>query len=192
MTPVNLCNMALHRIGAAPISNLETDKTKSAVACQALYEQTRDALLRAHDWAFACEVQELTSETDDGLTVFEYKYTLPADPWCLKVRHLLDDEMGDGNYPYKLMGRAIYTDLEDAYLEYTRRVEDPDDWDVLFTEALAWRLAAELIRPLGNKSGVDADQKYADAMLDAKGADAQEKQEKKTPPTKWGDARFGG
>lgn len=182
--------MALHRIGAAPISNLDTETTKSAIACRAFYDQARDRLLRQYDWAFAGEVQKLTSLTDDGKTKYLYKYSLPSDPYCLRVRRLKDSTFTDQVYAYALMGRYIYTDLASAYLDYTKRVEDPDDWDPLFTEALSWLLAAELIRPLGNKTGVDAAVAYEEALLRAKGQDALERQEEETLPTLWTDERL--
>lgn len=191
MDPVGICNLALHRIGAAPISNLETDNTKSAVACQAFYANARDTMLTLHTWAFAGEVQSLTSLTDDGKTKYLYKYSLPVDPWCLRPRAVKDSTFSDTAYPYRQMGRYIYTDLSPAWLEYTARMEDPDDWDPLFVEAIAWLLAVELIRPLGNKSDVDADGQLRAALLLARGIDADQSQEKETPPTSWTVERFG-
>lgn len=43
-------------------------------------------------------------------------------------------------------GKILFTNEEDAKLEYTRESEDPDEWDAMMFSALAWRVA-ELLAP---------------------------------------------
>ncbi len=50
---VQICNIALRRVQGEPITDLETDDSKSAALCRTFYEPTRDALLEDHPWSFA-------------------------------------------------------------------------------------------------------------------------------------------
>lgn len=51
MTDVQICNMALGLLGADPIQSLDQG-TQSARTCALWYEQSRNALQRAHPWSF--------------------------------------------------------------------------------------------------------------------------------------------
>jgi len=42
-------NMALAKLGAKDISNIDTDDSNNAIKCRAIYENVRDELLRAYD-----------------------------------------------------------------------------------------------------------------------------------------------
>lgn len=53
-------------------------------------------------------------------------------------------ELGDDNT------KRIVSPVPDAILHYTCHVTDPNIWDPLFYDALAWQLAAELAIGLGN------------------------------------------
>ncbi len=57
-TDINICNLALTKIGATPISAL-TGTDKISVACNELYEPTRDYLLTKYNWNFAKKRKKL-------------------------------------------------------------------------------------------------------------------------------------
>ena len=66
LTDRDIANMALDRIGAARIltdTDWTTPVSNEAEKAKAIYEQTRDALLRTHDWAFALAESELAEVT---------------------------------------------------------------------------------------------------------------------------------
>ena len=77
---------------------------------------------------------------------------------------------------FEIRGSTVYTHQPDAVLIYTRRVEDPTQFDPLFVEALSYKLAAELVL------AVEADttlrrlmtQDYQLVMAQAAGADARD------------------
>ena len=48
-TVVDLCNMALIRLGATRITSIDDD-SKQALLCKQYYEQTRDEVLYDHEW----------------------------------------------------------------------------------------------------------------------------------------------
>ncbi|MEY8773816.1 hypothetical protein AB9K30_02345 [Klebsiella pneumoniae] len=50
---INICNIALARIGNSRTINSLTEKTKEAYTCNLFYESMRDAVLADNDWNFA-------------------------------------------------------------------------------------------------------------------------------------------
>lgn len=190
MNEVQLCNMALGRIKAQPISDLVTDTSKSAVLCRTFYEPLRDALLREYPWAFSIVRQELAEADIENLTTHQYAYRLPTDPACLRIVNLLNEALVPALFPYDREGDYIFTDEPSAALQYVGRITDPRKFDPLFIEALAWRLASDMIGPMNGDSAAEPWTKYQLVLITAFGADAQEKIEPAVPSSRWIDERF--
>ena len=150
LTETNICNMALGRIGANRILNIDDTSEDSTqnVLCQLHYDQTRDALLRSHWWRFARERVELV---DSGVTPdfeWDYQFSLPDD--FLAMRSIYEDRVSDENIdPYELEGKTLLTDESEMFIRYIKQVTDPDDFDPLFIEVLVLQLALKLVSPLG-------------------------------------------
>ena len=53
LTKIDLCSMALLKLGEAPIQSL-TDDTAAARLSRTLFDPVIDALLASHVWRFAC------------------------------------------------------------------------------------------------------------------------------------------
>lgn len=75
LTKIDLCSMALLKLGEAPIQSL-ADDTASAALARTLFDPIVDALLSAHIWRFACREFELTRSVDGD-------FLIPAE--CLRV-----------------------------------------------------------------------------------------------------------
>jgi hypothetical protein len=194
-TEVQICNMALARIQGTPITDLETDDSTAAVLCRTMYEPTRDAVLEDHPWSFALARQVLAVSTDENLSSWVYAYALPEDPYCIRPLVLLDPINGYlelPGYPFRKEGRRLLTDMEGAGLKYISRVIDPVLFSALFTDALAWRLAAELLKPIEGTTSVDLWAMYRDVLLSAEGANDQAAQEPDLTDLNWIEGRFGG
>jgi hypothetical protein len=193
-TEVQICNMALARIQGEPITDLVTDDSKSAVLCRTMYEPARDAVLRDHPWSFSIKRQLLALSGAANLTAYTYSYTLPTDPYCLRPLVLLDSlslYQEIPGYPFVIEGRILLTSMYAAGLKYIGRVTDPSEFDANFTDALSWRLAAELIKPIEGTSPVDPWVMYRDVLMTARGIDEQGKREPELEPENWVDGRFG-
>lgn len=160
MTAVQICNLALSRLGnSSTITSLTDTTLVEAIQANLIYATTRDALLREYPWRFAVMSAQLLAEAYDlAQTRFLHVYYYPDD--CLRVlRVYLADTPADRPQPpfevYSVNNdsegkfKAIATDLEEPYMDYISRSEDPNDWDAQFVDVLAWRLAAELAVPLG-------------------------------------------
>ncbi|MCS5590730.1 MAG: hypothetical protein NZ824_12270 [Candidatus Thioglobus sp.] len=137
-TEVSICSNALRKLGDDPITSL-SENSERARLCNAFYASTRDAVLRAHPWNFATVRQTLNKLT--SVPAFDYaaEFTLPSDPYCVRVL-----SMDYPDYEFKIEGRKLLTDYDEAKILYIARITDTAEFDPLFTEALTARLSAEL------------------------------------------------
>jgi hypothetical protein len=146
---IQICNIALSRIGQSEQIQSLTEQTKAAQLCALHYADCRDEVLRNFDWPFA-EARVNLADIGSPPTNWAYRYQLPTD--CLKARYItipgVANPVADQRIPFRLVhtgtGRGIITNQPEAELVYTVKVEDTTYFDPLFVSALAWRLAAEL------------------------------------------------
>lgn len=166
---VDLCNRALDKLGHKPITSLGDGNTAANMLTRT-WPIVRDALLREHPWNFA--VSRATTAPDAAAPAWGYTYqhTLPTD--CLK---LLDvDSLA---YPdYQIEGGKILTNDDTLNIVYLRQVTDPNEYDPLFVELAASRLAYELAERLtqSNAKIEKAAAEYQEARRVAYLQDAQE------------------
>lgn len=166
---VDVCNKALDKLGQSPIVSLG-DGNKAANLCSRNWPLVRDQVLRDHPWNFAVQRTNLAPMEQAPSWGFSAAFQLPSD-WLrlLEVRDLSTDE-------YQVEGRTILADQTVLYIRYIKRVEDPNQYDALFLDSVATRLAAELAEALTNSAGKkDAlFTEYDDSLLRAKRVDGQE------------------
>lgn len=145
-------NLALSHLGVGKvIGNLTTETSSEADTLRTFYDLALDATLRDFNWGFATKTVELglltDSEDDDHPTdEWTYAYTYPSD--CLKARRILSgsrSDTPDSEVKYVIVhgesSSVIYTDQEDAVLEYTGRITDGNRYPQDFILTMSWRLA---------------------------------------------------
>ena len=184
-----ICNEALSEIGAASILALDQDD-KNARECNKRYASLRDKLLRAHPWNFAVARAKLGQLSAAPTYEFDFAYQLPSD-W-LRILSVHDNDAGVGPVEYRIEGRKVLSGAGELWLRYIRRVTDPNTFDELFTEALIFRLAWALARPL-TQSGTLEELKrkaFEAVMRKARGVDAQEDFAEALPEGSWVTDRF--
>lgn len=189
---VEICNIALTRIGHQTISSLATGSSspKAATLCALHYPLCRDAVLRAHPWNFAIRRATLAQSSTTPNHEYLYQHALPTD--CLKVIRTeweANGFVGTAVYgfpgvhgmamdsaPYRIEGRFVLTNEGTVKIEYIARVEDVAQFDDLFVDVLAQRLAAELCMPLKESTSTTQAlwQVYGQKLSEARTADAQE------------------
>jgi hypothetical protein len=164
-----ICNLSLAKLGARSISNIDTDTTENAVKCRAIYENTRDALLRSHDWNFAIERAELAQLSTTPEYGFDYEYTLPTSPYCLRVI-----EMETGYF--EIEGRKLLTDEPECKIKYIARIVNPTKLDNLFINVMACSMASQLAISITNSGTMKdrMDKEFVAAKLEASMIDAYE------------------
>ncbi len=185
---VSICNVALSRINAAPITSL-TDGSRQATLCHDLFPALRDELLRVHTWNFAVARVLLARREVAPVFGWSYAYQLPAD--FIRVVSVHGEESGRSVASYRVEGDALLSDDPALYLRYIKRVTDTNIMTPDFRRALSLWLAADLALGLGNSRtlrGALLDE-YRAALQAARSADAIEDTPLEEPDPSWVTAR---
>lgn len=151
-TKVSICNLALSHIGIAKeIQDFDADKSQEAAACRRFYDICLEETLRDLYWPFATKFAALAVVEEDPTSEWAFSYRYPSD--CLYIRRFLSGSRNDSRQtrvPYKLgqddEGTLIYTDVEDAEIEYVKNETDTSKYPIDFAMALSYKLAG-LIAP---------------------------------------------
>lgn len=162
-----ISNLAISHCGSGKeISNLDTDQGEEASVCRRFYELARDQVLRDFAWPFATKFRVLSLVEEDPSDEWDYSYRYPTD--CLKLRRILSGQRRDTNdtrSPYKILsddsGLLIYSDVEDAEVEYTFRQDDPSFYPADFTMALSYKLAFYIAPRITSGDPFNMQQKFS-------------------------------
>lgn len=146
MNKIEICNIALARIGVAPIESMG-EASEAARVCSQYYDFVRRNVLRKYPWTFATRrvtLAQINTQPPD----YKFAYRYPTDAVALrKMYNKTYCGLPEKN-EYKIIsdagGRVIFTDVEAANIEYTADVQDVTLFDDEFIEALGWKLAAEI------------------------------------------------
>src|SRR6056300_995370 len=145
---VDICNEAMDLLGAGTITAL-SENSKEARICNRRFSTVRDAVLRAHPWNVAITRKSIAQDADTPAFGFSYQYTLPNNPYCLRVLSFFDDQVDseiaayDTRLMYKIEGRKILSNESTCKITYIGRVTDTEQYDSLLSSTVAHRLAAE-------------------------------------------------
>ncbi|MEA4834963.1 MAG: hypothetical protein VB133_07510 [Anaeromusa sp.] len=152
MTKVDVCNIALGRIGRKAAITSLTENSTEARACNRIWDMVRQSLLREFTWSFSHRV-ELLAQSTDTVPGWQYLYAYPSD--CLQALRVFNEVTAElrgeqAKWDVLTVGNNTFIacNVELAYLEYTADRTDPDSWTTQFSDCLAWRLAFELAMPL--------------------------------------------
>lgn len=167
---VDIINSAMNMIGASNIIARDEDSKAARVANQR-YDSIRDAVLRAHPWNCAVTRRSLAPDSETPAFDWDYQFTLPADPYCLRVLRLdyLDIE-------FRVEGRKIVSNESSINLIYIARVTDPNEYDTLLQESIAARLAADVSFTLSQSTSLTQNMfnLYESKLKEARFVDATE------------------
>ena len=178
---VDLCNRALDLLGAANITSL-TENSKEARLCNGNFDDVRDAVLRSHPWNIAITRRELARDTDTPAFGFSFQYSLPTDPFCLRVLSFWNSNVNndvaayDSNVMFKIEGRKVLSNEGTCNIIYIGRVTDTEQYDSLLNKAISARLAAEIAYNITGSNSVSQGMIaiYEDRLKEAKGVDSME------------------
>lgn len=172
MTPTDICNMALSRLGEPRISDID-ENTPRGISCRTHYEVVRDSLLRSHQWNFAVDRAALT---EGAIPPFGWlhSYALPTD--FLRLATFNGIEANKATEEYKVEGGFIKTDETTALITYVKRLTDPTLFDPVFVEVLTFRLASAVAMDITSDTAKrdEMEQLAALRMRDATFIDAGE------------------
>lgn len=213
-TNLQVANMALAHIGVGAASDLTTDNSAKVDAINAFLEVTREQVLRDFPWPFATKTADSTLITTAATNAFavveedpneewSFSYRYPTD--CAEIRRIHSGIRNDtvtSRVPYRIgfdgtvttaTGRLIFTDMEDAVLEYTALVTDntiyPPDFVMAWSYRLAWHIAPTLAATYTPEMSNDLLSKYALHISRAKINAANEEQPDRPTDAEWVSGR---
>lgn len=171
---VNIASNALVLIGDRQIDSLSEDSDRARTV-NAIYDDTRDAVIRANTWGSCMKRVILSPMAEAPAFEWGYQFLLPAD--CLRVIAIDRDgyfmdykvETFDGN-------KVILADTNVVYLRYLFRNDEPNSYDAGLVDVLTAKLAAALAYPITRSASVQQsmEQLYLMKLRMARSADGQE------------------
>lgn len=189
MNQVEICNMALLRLGHdRVIADLE-EQSAEAGYLRAFWDTVRKSVLRAHTWNFAIRTVELAALAEES-DEWDYIYTLPVK--CLRALEIVNiySKAPEHRIPFEIRAKKVYTDQGSAVLKYIEDISDENSFDSEFVDALVYRLAADVAGPLTQDMQRQARmiELYRLQIGEAKAGDAAEAEVQ--PSTTYLDARL--
>ena len=171
---VDLANEALLLLGSNTITSF-TDNDSNAVLVNRFFPSERDAVLRSHRWNCAITTANIASLADTPIIDWEYKFTLPTDPYCLRVLDVRT-VTGDIRLDHEIHGRELLTEESTVDITYIQRLEDTTQFDSLLYQALVFRMAWKLAFPIMRSHTVmgQMGQMYEAVVREARTIDSQE------------------
>lgn len=156
---VDICNEAMDLLGAATITSL-TENSKEARLCNRRFNTVRDQVLRSHPWNCAITRATLAKDADAPAFGFASQFTLPTDPYCLRVLSFWNSTVNndvaayDSTVMYKIEGRKILSNESTCKIIYVFRQEDTEQYDSLLSTTIAHKLASETAYAITGSNGV--------------------------------------
>lgn len=168
---VEIANMALSQIGVRSINSFD-EASLAAQQCRLFYPKLRDSILTSLKWGFATRIAPLAL-TAEELFNWVYIYDYPAN--CLKIHELIPDyqtvgvdsqglrprialepytfiEIEEPEYQIFNIGgdKVVACNYENARIEYTHKVTDPNLFPLNFQLALSMLLASTIVVSLAD------------------------------------------
>lgn len=190
LSQVRVANLALQKLGAGEIVSMDED-TRERRAITRCYSMLRDRELRAHNWNFSIKRKILAPSSVAPLFEFAKAFPLPAD--CLRPLPPARDV--DWTIEYHEGSKHILTNEGTViYLRYVSRVTDETQFDPLFADMLACKIAWHCCEELtqSNQKKADIEREYKDAKAEAKRTNAFEQATPQEPEPPWLTARYAG
>lgn len=186
ITQVGICNVALARLGQTPIVTIG-EGTVAANYCSALWDSCYKTTLRKHPWNFAVKVALLVEVTPAETNLeWDYVFTAPTD--LLRALCILP---ASDKVEFEVKYNRIFSNQETCNLKYIYLNSTYTEWDDMFADAVAFRLASELAVPItGDMNKQQAFYKaWLMAISDARTYDAREGYHEDTRHRDFIDAR---
>ena len=142
---VEIANRALQKCGAKRISSLD-EASREAQEVKACYDACRNLELQSNFWTFAITRASLAALGSTPTFGRTYEYQLPANFLRLAPE---DPTYFATKTDWLFEGRKILTsDPGPLLVRYVRNDAQPQEYHALFAEALAAKIALEVVEPL--------------------------------------------
>ena len=188
---VNICNIALLKVGAKPKIDSLIEDSDNARHCNQFYPMVRDAVLRGHPWNCAIHRRTITALAATPDSDWDYQFQLPVNPYCLRVLQV--GAVIDQPIEWVVEGRRLLCNESRVPIKYIKRITDTNEFDSLLVDAISVALAIKLAMPLAQ------DPKLQDSLIKefelivlplARSIDAQESSTQTLKTEGWLNSRY--
>jgi len=189
VSKTEICNKALIKLGANTIKDINTDQSKQATLCNAVYDACLSEVLREHTWNFAVTRRSLNKDASGSPVYgFENRFILPTNPALLRLISTEND------IAYRLEGGYLVTDEETVKIKYIAKITEPNAYDPTFIDALSLRIGYEIAFALTNQTNlVDSLKKeYLYVLSNARAYNNEDDKETPIEVSNWTNARIRG
>lgn len=194
---IDIANSALSLLGEAPIASFTQEGSPAAARASRTYVAARDELLRSYRWNFAMRRAILAASPTPPAFGFGARFRLPND--LLHFVGIYDPTEPQQNYsttraPWRIEGDWLLFDGTQASIFYVAKQETAENFDPLFANALAFRMAERLAYTV--TASVDLVSYLAQggqrAIKEARMANAIENAQEVAVASDFEDSRYGG
>ena len=160
-TKVSICNEALVILKQKQVASIPQSGSAPSYVLDTIYDSRVEYLLRSHVWKFAKDRVILAPNTDTPAFDWAYSFNLPSGFLRLiKTKYIVE---GD----YEIEGRCLLSNSDTIYLNYVKKITDPNLFDETFRLALAALLARDGSRSITGKFSNEAAALYAQYIDEA-------------------------
>ena len=150
-TLTTIYNRALDHISEFPISSPQ-EPTAYARWLNRNYSSIVEAALRLDVWNFACRFAQVQEDAEPPVMRWRRRFKLP--PFCVRVLQPTQDGYRNGYpLPYAVQGDYLLMNgTPTKGIEYIANLQNPGEWDSLFSELVAAQLAAGMAQRFTGKT----------------------------------------
>ncbi len=154
---VDMCNLALLKLGSSTITSLEASviaHDPTAELCNFLYESNRQKVLRDSIWSFSLKEKTIPRAVDAPLFGYQSKFAFPNDYLRLSELYITEDTITYGTRTnlvnvegsYTIRGNDILINTEENSLDIVYVFDNKvvKSYPAIFVEAMATSLAVAL------------------------------------------------
>jgi len=187
---VEIINKALQKIGEQFITSV-LDDSEQARAANRIYDGVLREVLRVHPWNFAMARAALAADVETPVWEFENQFTFPID--LVRLIGIENLTHTTRESAYKVEGRRIATNFDAPLnIKYIKLEENPNEYDPLFVDAFATKLAIEMTETLTQSNTKKAAllAEFNEIFVRAKRVDGQEDPAERFEEDDWILTRF--
>lgn len=183
-TELSICNSALIKLGANPITSLDQN-SKEAILCKAQYPVVLTRVLQEHPWNFAIKRASLQKLAE--IPAFDYSAQFQLPPDYLRVLSPYPDTVR-----FVVEGDRVLCNESALSIRYLFNATDPSKYPPQFAEVFAYELAVELSYALvqSNTQQAQLAQLAKNFKITARTYDAQEGTPEDFYRDEWDIARY--